>query len=150
MALKYQHNIDELGITSICPPNDLQRIDSIAFRWVYDPINHALNFLPNYEFDKAKGDVSRYENGTYDNKRKCMRCCQSFFTTLDAAKITHRKLPKKVKDFLGYTHVATGEIEKVDGASSEVNNSGHFSFFEDAQSDLLAKFNICDQLDSWL
>jgi len=149
MALKYQHNIDELGISKVCPPKDLSKIDLVAFRWVYDPINHHLNFLPNYEFDKAKGNVERYTNGEYDDVRKCARCSQSFFITLDAAKINHRKLSKMFKDLLGYTHVASGNLSNIDGEATKASTTGHFSFYEDSNSDLVSKFGICDQLDSW-
>ena len=96
MELKYKHLFDELAIDTVCPPVETKQIESVAFRWVYDPLNHALNFLPNYEFDKANNNIGIYSPGFFTSDRKCLRCSMSLFTTVEAAKINFRKLSKRI------------------------------------------------------
>ena len=130
------------------PPKDLKEFEDLAYRWVHDPIQHELNFLPNYVLDKFKNSVSGYENGIFSQDEKCLRCSLSMYSSPDAAKINHKKLPQKLKIKLGYTHVAEGKIEKTDGKMTFINPVGHFSFFENENIDLKSKFTVIDMLEA--
>jgi hypothetical protein len=147
MAWKYQQTLTDLKIDGTCPPSGLQGINKEAFRWVFSPIEHQLNFLPNYEFDKVQNNTSNYFNGVYDSERICARCSQSLFVTLDAAILAFNKLASKRKSKLGYTHVAIGTIVEEDGFTTAHSVEGHFSFYENDGCDLKQKFAICAELE---
>lgn len=147
MKLKYGYLFELLTVEDVCPPKDMQQINTTAYRWVYEPIGHSLNFLPNYEFDKEKGNLKNYNNGVYDSLRKCSRCSQSMFQSLNAAKIAYTKLSKSIKEHLGYTHVATGKISHEDGFCTKPNHQEHFSFYELETCELKNKFSICDSIN---
>jgi hypothetical protein len=147
MELKYKHLFEELEIDTICPPVETKQIEAEAFRWVYDPLNHELNFLPNYAFDKANNNLGIYSPGFLNSTKKCLRCSMSLFITVEAAKINFRKLSKVAKLKLGYTHIASGKIEPSDGLATETTEVGHFSFFEFKDADLKGTFTFCDMLD---
>ena len=148
MELKHKDLFDELELDTVCPPVHTKQIEMEAFRWSYQPISHSLNFLPNYAFDKANNDLSIYAKGFLKGEKRCLRCSMSLFTSIDAARINYRKLSKKRKEKLGYTHIATGKVELTDGLATETTDVEHFSFFEFISADFKVTFTLCDLLDT--
>lgn len=147
MELKHQDLFVELDIIDLYPPDNLNPVETVAYRWVSTPIENEVNFLPNYLFDKLKNNVERYSNGRYSKEDLVKRCSQSFFNNLHSAKVNHKKIPKGMRDKLGYTHIAEGEMNKEDGFATETNAIGHFGFYECYLCDLKLKFKICDSLN---
>lgn len=143
MPLKYQHEIDGLGLTETCPAAVTVATGIEAFRFCYHPITHNLNFLPNVVFDRQKGVAYNYSRAT--SEQKCSRCGASFYTTLAIAVNRWNSLPERVRENLGYTHLAQGTLVEEDGLITE-EKRGHFGLYEDVQADLPSKFAIVEEL----
>ena len=119
---RLQHEYDLLD--SGCPPSDyLPKNVEVAFRWVYDNINNANNFLTQYEKEPSR----------FNEKSDALKCAAlglSFFDSLENAKNRFNNLKiqmgGKIYDTLG-KHIAKGSIQSSDGVSGLCNNIGHFT-----------------------
>lgn len=138
-VLKYQKEIDE-------NPSDFtgfQERELESFRWVFEDINDARNFLPIYILDEKR------KNDDISNKSyKCIGYALSLFSSKKAAvqrlnEITNNK--KFLFKKLG-THIACGTLNNSDGICDEPNESKHFSLFEFVEIDLKSKFAIIEKI----
>jgi hypothetical protein len=139
---KYQTLIDEhqLDCKSL---KDGHTINSIAFRWVIDPIDHEWNFLPNILYDQAKGSPRRI-NSVQDNL-KCGYCALSLFLSKEAAMEKFSKIPKRSQVLIGYDSIAEGIVTEHDGVVGDLHNE-HFNFFEYKDVDLKSRFVIINKI----
>ena len=126
MPLKYQSEIDGFELTE-CPVNIVAFENEVeSFRFSYEPIDHDMNFLPNVVFDKAVNAPFNYD--TADNARKCLRCGASFYNKIESAVSTWNNLTQQIKENLGYTHIAKGNLDNEDGVISNLGTNCHFTF----------------------
>jgi hypothetical protein len=144
MALKYQAEIDQRTLLAQCPESGTPPDNLSAYRFVYSPINHKLNFLPNIIFDKKIGIGFDYVNA--EENVYCSRCGISLYDTLPNAQKAWKKLAPKIKENLGYSHIANGTLVQNDGVMKEIQNNGHFGFYEDINANLPLKFKIIEIL----
>jgi len=126
-TLRYQVLIDQESLTVPCPDEIVSTITRPSYRWCNSPVNHQHNFFPNRFVDQLKGKARRKLKG---DKDCCEYCAISFFDTLDNAKDRFMGFPDRIREMLGYTHVAHGVVEDTDGLTSEPDEYGHFNFFE--------------------
>jgi hypothetical protein len=145
MALKYQVEIDNFTLIN-CPKDGAfaPTSDFEAFRFSFSPIGHEDNFLPNVVFDRKRKNPINYNAMT--NEKKCKRCGASFYVNYDDAMSQWNGLTPKVKENLGYTHLAKGLISITDGQMLEPENNGHFTFYEDERAELRSKFALMAEL----
>lgn len=139
---KYQSLFDEHNLECDCLQNG-QTLNAPAFRWVIDPINHSLNFLPNILYDIAK-DAPRRINSVKDDM-KCGYCALSFFISKEAAIKKYKGIPKRVQQLIGYNCIAEGTITDKDGVISDIIDE-HFNFYEYTSADLKQSFVITTEL----
>lgn len=113
--------------------------DIEAYRWVFQDINNANNFIP-----LAKDPQNN------SARRKCGGWALSFHETENASKESWEYLtddkPNKYKK-IG-THIAKGNIFKSDGKCSDADSHLHFNLIEYKNVDLKNKFTIIKQLVS--
>lgn len=142
---KYDDLIKSQKISISCPDKQkCQPVETKAFHWCHDPINSEYNFLPNHLYEKARSHPPRAN--TLDDLRKCSRCAVSFFTSETAARNKFNGFTKAIREKLGYTHVAEGDITQSDGVASLPSQSGHFELFEYTKCDLKDRFTIIGPL----
>lgn len=145
MELKYQNEIDNFAFQTLkCPmvnqlPNDLE-----AYRFSFNPIEHEDNFLPNVVFDRKRGKPFNYTKAV--ETVRCSRCSSSMYNTLDFARLAWKNLSPQVKENLGYTHLAKGILNNIDGLVTEINQKGHFGFYESNECNPISKFSILEEL----
>jgi hypothetical protein len=145
MPLKYQSEIDNFKVLISCPEDVANPEGELtSYRFCFSPIGHKHNFLPNVVFDRANQIPFNYDNAP--NHVKCNRCGASFYTKLESIKKTWNILSAKIKENLGYTHIAEGILTKDDGLMKAPDKKGHFTFYEDANANLPAKFNLIEEL----
>jgi hypothetical protein len=139
-TLKYQWLIDELEISETCPYNGCSERTMTAYRWTFSDINHPDNFLPVGVLDKK-----RYPpriNDKSNNFFKCSCSGLSMYHSLESATLNFMTFPKRTRELLGYTSIAEGNLQKNEGLIGDVNEKGHFDFFEYIDIDLSQKFKI--------
>lgn len=144
MNLKYQPLISSFGLKIDCPFKNCVPEKRDAFRWVLNPVNLEINFLPNFLYDKQRGiDITKQK---FLEEETCKRCGISLFNTKDNALNTFKSMPPRIKQKLGYTHLAEGTITGTDGLSSEITSNGHYTFFEYDNASFKSTFSIIDVL----
>ncbi len=145
MALKYQSQIDDFKLSIVCPINTIKEEKIIpAYRLSFESIDNELNFLPNVIFDKIKNHPYNYIKA--DDSIKCKRCGASFYTNTQDIYNRWNSLTVVIREKLGYTHIASGNIDSKDGHLTEPDDKGHFGFYENEGVDLKSKFEIIAKL----
>lgn len=139
-TLKYQWLINKLEVSETCPYNNCIGKDIFAYRWTYDDIEHLENFLPKDILDNKRTPPRINDKASDDYKCSC--CGLSMYITLESAISNFTTLPLRIRKLLGYTNIAEGYLEKNEGLIGEVNEKGHFDFFEYINIDLPQKFKI--------
>lgn len=144
MKFKYQGLIDRLELTVMCPPeNTVVNEETNAARFTIDPIDHELNFLPNFIYNSKLGIPPR----VMSSELKCRYCSLSFYTSVEASQAAYRSLNTVIKAKLGYTHIAYGIIKRNSGRATPVNpSSQHFELFEAEGSEWSSNFKIVASL----
>jgi hypothetical protein len=144
MELKYKNLIDSQRLTITCPPNNCQLNNKLeAVRWVVQPIEDELNFLPNHLYNQKRGAQTR----VMSEQLKCSSCSLSFHTSVQASTIAFHSLSPNLQQKLGYTHIAIGFIDAGCGLITEPNPiTQHFEFFETDSMYWLNNFVISTQL----
>lgn len=144
MPLKYQVEIDNFGNLLTCPENVSPPQDNTeVFRFVVSPIEHQLNFVPNVVRDRELGLAYKYRN----DLDKCMRCGISLYLTLEGIADRWDQFNDKIRENLGFTHVARGVINSLDGLMRVPDENGHFGFYENEGVDIQPQFNIHVELE---
>src|ERR1700752_3081026 len=92
--LKYKSLIEAQKIGK-CPSEECKQDIITGFRWVFSPITHDLNFLPNFIFNEKKGILPRINN---NDIFICSCCGISFFDSEEVAKNSFKSLSKKIKE----------------------------------------------------
>ncbi|MBI4646716.1 MAG: hypothetical protein HY738_09040 [Bacteroidia bacterium] len=139
MKFKYEYKYKELNILDICPPHDARPIDMELFRWSFNKINHPDNFLPCIILNPSRR--------LPDDNEKCRACALSFYISLDAAIKCYNNLTENAKKKLGYTHIATGNVNNKDGVATKPQKHGHLSFHESKNANFPEKFEIIKSLN---
>jgi hypothetical protein len=144
MQLRYKSLINSQKLTITCPPENYKLNDEIeAVRWVINPIEDDLNFLPNHLYDLKRGAQVR----AMPENIKCGYCSLSFHTSIDASTVAFHSLSSNLQQKLGYTHIAHGTIEKGTGLMSEPHPiSKHFELFEIKEIVWMNNFVITNSL----
>ncbi|SFE98201.1 hypothetical protein SAMN05518672_113143 [Chitinophaga sp. CF118] len=142
--LKYQSLIEENQLQNNCPYDGCKEARLKAYRWSYNPINSAHNFLPKNIYDKLMNTPPR--GNSQDDFIKCSCCALSMFDSLEKAREKFSGFTSRVKLMLGYTHIAEGEIVEADGIISDIKN-GHLDVFEYEGIELKLKFQIITPLN---
>ena len=142
MPFKYQTLIDSLNISSDCPDSSAAEIDILAYRWSHNPITHQWNFLPNIPYDIVRNIPPRLLVG----EQNCAPCGLSFFTSEKRARdkfFTYKQYLERKYSHLTerYTHIAIGQIKKIDGKATTINNE-HFGFYEYDTCDFKKTFKL--------
>lgn len=144
MELKYKQLIDNQGLTITCPPENCKINNKLeAVRWVVQPVENELNFLPNHLYNQKRGAPVR----PMSEHLKCGNCSLSFHTSIQASVNAFYALSSNLQQKLGYTHVAHGTIESGCGMITETNPiTQHFEFFESPNLHWINNFTIHSQL----
>lgn len=144
---KYNSLFERYNISDSCPCGDLREDKLIAYRWSLVPIENDLNFLPNVLYNERKPNKKpRRVNDKVDLKRICGECGISLFTSKEKAVDFFKSLGEPAMGLIGYTHVAEGEVTKLDGLRTPIKSNGHFNFYEYRNSDFKKVFSIIDSL----
>jgi hypothetical protein len=144
VKLKYQDLINEQKTDDECPCSNCFPATGEAFRWVLNPIEHPWNFLPNKLYSEHQSRPIRINSEV--DLHKCSDCALSMFTSEDKARKKFQGIPSPMRETLGYTHLAHGDIENA-GLRSKAK-AGHFNLFEYEGIELRSKFVIVDELMS--
>lgn len=108
-------------------------------------------YLTKISIGKTVEDIQQIESifliASNEDLLKCSCCALSMFKTLNAAQSRYNGMPKRVKQLLGYTNVATGEITKKTGVISTNDRSEHFDLFEYEKVELINSFKIVAALN---
>lgn len=143
MGLKFQAEIDKFNLVD-CPSNvSVPEKDIKAYRFSFEPIEHEYNFLPNVLIDRIKNVPFNFN--LCSPEKKCLRCGSSFFLSSESALSKWNKLPIQFKENYGYTHLASGTINKEDGFISIPQNN-HFTFYQKEDVQLEKKFKNITKL----
>lgn len=144
MELKYKNLIDSQYLAITCPPNNCKVNDRLeAVRWVVQPVENDLNFLPNHLYNQRRGAQSRAMNEYV----KCGNCSLSFHTSIQASENAFYSLSPNLQQKLGYTHIAQGTIDAGCGLITDTNPiTQHFEFFESPNLNWINNFTIYSQL----
>ena len=137
---KYSEIMDTLELP--CPPENFEKKETVAFRWVFDTIENELNFLPQY-FKNPQ----RFQNKP--SALKCQSVGLSFFDSEESARkrfniLTGRMLTS-VKFKIG-KKLAEGKISEKDGESNQPDEKGHFTLHQFKDVDLKEAFTIIGDL----
>jgi hypothetical protein len=136
--LKYKNEIINYAGKE-CPPKNCGDSTIKAYRYVKSPIAEK-DFIP-YINDKTK----TLPRATEKNHLKfCQYCGLSMYSTLENARKKYIDIPKKSN--ITYTHIAEGELDKTIGVYHPNNPSGHFTFYEFENVNLLNRFTIIEEL----
>ncbi len=145
MKLKYQTEIDNFNLTVKCPTDvSLLEDDMYAYRFSLSPITDVLNFLPNVLYDRLKPAIFNYTKAS--EEKKCKRCGSSYFSDKKKAFNSWNSLSEKIQENLGYSHLAYGILKKSDGWVTNIEESSHFSFYEEENAYLFTQFQIIEEL----
>ena len=124
-----------------CVPSDKYiRTIREAYRWTFSEISHPQNFLPraliknNPRIEKSKMNCEGWSLSFYDTEENAIN---KFNYYLNFRPNIGKKLG---------THLAKGILEQSDGYCGDVNQDGHFEFFESINCDLSTKFEIISEL----
>lgn len=132
MELKYKNEISQFN----CDLTSFKEIEMESFRWTFEDINDARNFEPIYI-----NDIKR-------KRENCLGFALSFFTTQQASLKRHKELtldrPNLFKK-LG-THIASGQLNTIDGIASNPDEIKHFDFFTYENVALNHKFTILESI----
>lgn len=122
MTFKYQTEFDQLSVK--CPSETCKPTNISAFRWVFDPTEVERNFQPLY-FRNPKR-----VNG-FGDAEKCQALGLSMFDSEENAvrqfDFLKTRLGETAYQVLG-TNLASGKLNPNDGAASEPDKKGHFTF----------------------
>jgi len=142
---KYQWLMDKVGLKEPCPFTNCKEAELKGFRWTFEKIEHDDNFLPKMLFDEKRKMATRFNSD--EDLLKCSCCALSMFKTLDAATKRYNGMPKRVRQLLGYTNVASGDITKKIGVVTSDSRSEHFDLFEYEKVELNKSFQIIAALN---
>jgi len=144
MELKYKDLIDSQHLAITCPPDNCKVNDKLeAVRWVVQPLEAELNFLPNHLYNQKRGAPVR----PMAEHAKCGNCSLSFHTSIQASANAFYGLSSNLQQKLGYTHIAYGVIDAGCGLLTETNPiTQHFEFFESTNLNWINNFAIHTQL----
>ncbi|MFM0307127.1 hypothetical protein P0D71_04955 [Paraburkholderia sp. RL17-383-BIF-A] len=123
VVLRYGTEIREVDG---CPPQGVQGLDIVGFRFAFGDIKHAHNWLP-----VAKIQPERTHAG-----QPITQCCTGYslsvFESLDALTRKAKKVLATSPKFLKNVgdHFIALKISSADGVCTLPNTTGHFDFFE--------------------
>jgi hypothetical protein len=117
-----------------CPDVNCQSFNTIAYRWLHEGV-HADNFKPALLINP---------NRTFDTEAlNCIAYSLSMFDSEKGAYEKYKKLVERKNNLKNKLGTLIGEIELVEddgvGSLPEINNFGHFSFFENKNIELSDK-----------
>lgn len=140
MIFKYQTELDRLSVK--CPPETCQPIKVSAFRWVFDDMSDARNFLPVY-FQNPQRFFGKRE------AEKCLAMGLSMFDSLENAEtrfqVMFDNIGKAAYMRFG-TKIATAELTESDGVCSLPDANGHFTNYPLENHDYKTRFVPVQQL----
>ncbi len=105
-----------------CPPDDFEPRETIAYRWVFEEMEEAENFLPEYLKHPKRFKLK-------DDPVKCQALGLSLFDDETSAFAQFEKLKRRMEERvwnLG-TNLAKGTIKKDFGVACLPNEKGHFT-----------------------
>lgn len=131
ITFKYEEHLSKYPN---CPDVNCQILNKLAFRWLHKGI-HEDNFKPALLINP---------NRTFDSDAlNCMAYSLSMFDSEKGAYEKYKKLVERKNNLKSKLGTLIGEIELVEedglGSLPEINNFGHFSFFENKNIDLSDK-----------
>lgn len=135
MPLKYAECTRVAG----CPPQSATPSDVRAFRLVNSPIQCPRDFLPVAVLTPSR---------QFTGRRRCTSWALSFFESVETAETLFRAYQRTNPQFhktVG-THIAAGNLQRQDGLITPPDGTGHFSLFENAETDFTDRFEIVHQL----
>ena len=118
---KYQNYFEKLWFP--CPPQNYIPQNRIAYRWIFEDINHEDNFKPVF-FKTPKRFIEK------SDEERCLAMGLSFFHNSEKAEHRFLQLKKRLGQdaykILG-TKIAEGQIVETDGVCSAIDEKGHFT-----------------------
>ncbi|HFA48227.1 MAG TPA: hypothetical protein ENJ95_04325 [Bacteroidetes bacterium] len=132
---KYQQYFDKLSAP--CPPEGFAARETIAFRWVFEDMNDADNFLPQYIKQPQRFAPKK-------DSEKCSGLGLSFFDSQTHAQARFDKLKRRM---LGRVYglgvnIAHGTIKAGFGVSNLPSKEGHLTFHPFESVELADHFKI--------
>jgi len=137
-VLKYQQEIQNAKLSSDCP-NEGVEVSILAYRFTNEDISHANNWEPTFIVDKIRNRPPRTDN--------CNAFGMSMYDSEVNAKIAFSRIPPRNRKMMQLHYIAKGTIEKDDGLTTNINERGHFGFYQYKKTSIQENFEIID-LDS--
>jgi len=134
MSFKYAEKIVDLGLED-CPPSTYKSSTFLAFRYIFEDLEHANNFLPIGIIAPAR--LNEFKN----HVQKCQAFGLSFFADKEMARANYHNLMKKIAGKFSKIvgdHLASLTLNPNDGLHSNLfqNLNTHFTFHELNEVDL--------------
>ena len=140
---KYYEALCKLELKITCPSANCISYQMQAYRFVYSDIKHQDNFLPQ----AIKSQLARRNPARRINEEEtCNDYALSLYAAEESARNMFNGLPKRVKDLLGYSHIACGIIQEQDGVNTKIEPDGHFNLHENMGIDIQSRFKIVGTL----
>lgn len=140
---KYYKVIKGLSLKVSCPSENCEAVDKLTYRFVYEDIKNEDNFLPQ-AIKAIKEGRPPMRRITEENT------CEDYALSLFISEPTIREqwdgFSKRTKQLLGYSHIASGKIQKTDGVVTPEEEKGHFNLHEFIETNLQPKFKIVGKL----
>jgi hypothetical protein len=122
MIFKYQTELGQLSVK--CPPETCKPVNIAAFRWVFERLKDERNFQPLYFRNPQRVN-------DFGDAEKCQALGLSMFDSAENAvrqfDFLKTRLGETAYQVLG-TKLASGKLTPSDGAASEPDKKGHFTF----------------------
>jgi len=123
VGLRYATEIKKLDC---CPPEDTQGLDIVGYRFAFENVEHAHNYLP----------VALIQPERVHAGQPITQCCAGYslsvFESVDALTKKAKKMLSTSPKFLKKVgdHFVALKISVADGVCTAPNSTGHFDFFE--------------------
>ena len=167
MALKYQYLVDNSNLEIECPRQKILLDQQKACRFIkmpipekytgiltirlpisrglLAPIEHNTYFLPNIITTELNGKTIAVDKGK--PHEECLKCAISLYDCVDNAKKAWNKMSLKIKQRWGFTHIAHGVLNSVDGCTNGIDeDTGHFAFYEEINTSISRKLSTIEPI----
>ena len=136
---RHQNFMDALAVP--CPPDEFLARKTLAFRWVFETMEDARNFEPQF-FKNPRRFIQK------SDAEKCVAIGLSVFDSERNARLHFVALKKRIKGEalkMG-TNVAFAQLHLDFGKTDLPNRTGHFTFHPFENVDLSQHFSIVSAL----
>ncbi len=147
MNYKYAEHHQRLQVE--CPPRAYKRINTDAFRWVFED-GDEKNFQTQYEkfmknFPNPSNPPKRY-NDISDLEKRGTKMCEdmaySMYISAEKAAKSFSFLSERFPKAAFGKYIAFAKITEEDGVNSDIDENGHFNHHPFVNDDYEKRFKI--------